>query len=86
MMDVSLINDGPVGVDYRCEDEAVYLFSFPPAPHLDGILIVSLQVTIEINTDPPKMDDPTSFEAPTEGDTFKGKVQKQFTLPASLLE
>ncbi|KAF2163700.1 hypothetical protein M409DRAFT_37206, partial [Zasmidium cellare ATCC 36951] len=24
MMDVSLINDGPVGVDYRCEDEAVY--------------------------------------------------------------
>lgn len=23
MMDVSLVNDGPVGVDYRCEDEAV---------------------------------------------------------------
>lgn len=23
MMDVGLINDGPVGVDYRCEDEAV---------------------------------------------------------------
>ena len=23
MMDVGLVNDGPVGVDYRCEDEAV---------------------------------------------------------------
>ena len=23
MMDVGLINDGPVGVDYRCDDEAV---------------------------------------------------------------
>lgn len=22
-MDVGLVNDGPVGVDYRCEDEAV---------------------------------------------------------------
>lgn len=24
MMDVGLVNDGPVGVDYRCEDEAVH--------------------------------------------------------------
>ena len=23
MMDVGLVNDGPVGVDYRCMDEAV---------------------------------------------------------------
>ena len=23
MMDVALINDGPVGLDYRCEDSAV---------------------------------------------------------------
>jgi D-aminoacyl-tRNA deacylase len=23
MMDVALVNDGPVGVDYRCEDSAV---------------------------------------------------------------
>jgi len=23
MMDVGIVNDGPVGVDYRCEDEAV---------------------------------------------------------------
>jgi len=56
MMDVGLINDGPV--------------------------------TIEINTDPPKMDNPTSFDLPIEGDAIsvKGKVQKTFTLPASLLE
>jgi len=46
------------------------------------------QVTIEINTDPPKMDNPTSFDLPIEGDAIsvKGKVQKTFTLPASLLE
>ena len=24
MMDVGLVNDGPVGVDYRCIDEAVH--------------------------------------------------------------
>jgi len=29
MMDVGIVNDGPVGVDYRCEDEAV--FSMPSA-------------------------------------------------------
>lgn len=27
MMDVALVNDGPVGLDYRCEDEAV---NIPP--------------------------------------------------------
>ncbi|KAK8245346.1 D-tyrosyl-tRNA deacylase, partial [Phyllosticta capitalensis] len=27
MMDVALVNDGPVGVDYNCEDEAVYISS-----------------------------------------------------------
>ncbi|KAJ9624921.1 D-tyrosyl-tRNA(Tyr) deacylase [Taxawa tesnikishii (nom. ined.)] len=65
MMDVGLVNDGPVGVDYTCEDGAV---------------------TIEINTDPPPMDNPTPFELPKEGESFKGKVQQTFTLPASLLE
>ncbi|KAL1303961.1 hypothetical protein AAFC00_000408 [Neodothiora populina] len=64
MMDVALVNEGPVGVDYCCEDE---------------------QVTIEIETNPPKMDNPTSFK-PEDGDTFKGKVHKTFELPASLLE
>lgn len=28
MMDVALVNDGPVGLDYRCEDEAVNLSVF----------------------------------------------------------
>ncbi|KAF2753414.1 hypothetical protein EJ05DRAFT_505054 [Pseudovirgaria hyperparasitica] len=37
MMDVALINDGPVGLEYRCEDS---------------------EVTIEIDTDPPKLDLP----------------------------
>lgn len=47
---------------------------------------LGMQVTIQIDTNPPKMDSPTDFEAPDDGDTFKGKVQKQFTLPASLLD
>ncbi|GAB7350021.1 hypothetical protein MBLNU459_g0695t1 [Dothideomycetes sp. NU459] len=54
MMDVGLVNDGPV--------------------------------TIVIDTNPPLMTDPSGFEAPEDGDTLKMKVQKQFILPASLLE
>ena len=30
MMDVGLVNDGPVGVDYRCQDEAVRIAPFLP--------------------------------------------------------
>jgi len=43
-------------------------------------------VTIEIDTNPPKMDNPTNLELPGGFDTVTGKIQKQFTLPASLLE
>lgn len=37
MMDVELKNDGPVGVDYRSEDAAVYIV-FPtfPAPQINS--------------------------------------------------
>lgn len=89
-MDVGLINDGPVGVDYCCEDEAVSLssclISSPSGATIDWIGLTGSQVTIEIDTDPPKMDNPTNFEPPNEGDTLKTKVQKTFVLPASLLE
>ncbi|KAK3684374.1 D-tyrosyl-tRNA(Tyr) deacylase [Vermiconidia calcicola] len=54
MMDVGLVNDGPV--------------------------------TIEIDTNPPEMKNPSAFEPPEDGDAFKGHVQKKFDLPASLLE
>ncbi|KAH0292846.1 hypothetical protein KCU62_g1664, partial [Aureobasidium sp. EXF-3399] len=54
MMDVALVNDGPV--------------------------------TIQIDTDPPKMDNPTSFDLPGDPLTHKGKLQTTFELPASLLE
>ncbi|KAG8625104.1 hypothetical protein KVT40_006855 [Elsinoe batatas] len=53
MMDVALINDGPV--------------------------------TIEIDTSPPPMKNPTGLELPEDA-TVKGKIEKQFILPASLLE
>ncbi|TKA83937.1 hypothetical protein B0A55_00249 [Friedmanniomyces simplex] len=68
MMDVGLVNDGPVGVDYRCIDEAV---------------------TIEIETNPAEMKNPTDFAAFTdelEDGNFKGHVHKTFDLPASLME
>ncbi|EMC92533.1 hypothetical protein BAUCODRAFT_151907 [Baudoinia panamericana UAMH 10762] len=66
MMDVGLVNDGPVGVDYRSIDEAV---------------------TIEIETNPPEVNNPSGFpDKPEFGDTFKGQVHKKFEMPASLLE
>lgn len=71
MMDVALVNDGPVGLDYRCEDEAV---------------------TIEIDSDPPKMDIPGSTGE--ESDRVKledlvnkmDRIQKEFKIPAELLK
>lgn len=45
-----------------------------------------LQVTIEIDTNPPEVKNPSGFQPPEEGDTYKGHVHKQFELPASLLE
>ncbi|KAK7517509.1 D-tyrosyl-tRNA deacylase [Phyllosticta citriasiana] len=73
MMDVALVNDGPVGVDYHCEDEAV---------------------TLEIDTDPPKMDTPGEKGASTNPDRIKleelmtkiGRIQKEYHIPAELLE
>ncbi|KAF2093730.1 putative aminoacyl-tRNA hydrolase [Rhizodiscina lignyota] len=73
MMDVALVNDGPVGVDYRCEDGAV---------------------TLEIDTDPPKMDLPggsvsTSINETMDMSELLGKMAKlntEFKIPAELLE
>lgn len=45
-----------------------------------------MKVTIEIDTNPPEMKNPSGFEPPEDGDTFKGQVHKKFDLPASLLE
>jgi D-aminoacyl-tRNA deacylase len=47
-----------------------------------------VQVTVEIETSPPEMKNPTGFtpSKPEDLDTFKGHVHKQFELPASLLE
>ncbi|CZT22348.1 probable D-tyrosyl-tRNA(Tyr) deacylase [Ramularia collo-cygni] len=53
MMDVGIVNDGPV--------------------------------TIEIETNPPEMKDPSGFP-PEDGETHKGKIQSTFEYPASLLE
>ena len=101
MMDVALVNDGPVGVDYRSIDEAVGItlsLLLPLAAFLDylphrhhSLTLDMPQVPIEIDTSPPVMSNPTSLSGldqsgPEENDTLKGHVQKQFILPASLLE
>ncbi|KAL5373227.1 hypothetical protein DPSP01_012859 [Paraphaeosphaeria sporulosa] len=81
MMDVALVNDGPVGIDYSCLDN---------------------EVTIQIDTDPPKMDDPTSlgpsgFGTPSNGTASTSvdvndlvnnmtRITKEFKIPAELLE
>ena len=83
MMDVALVNDGPVGIDYCCEDGAVNTSSSASIADANSFY---LQVTIQIDTDPPKMDNPTGFDLPEDADTYKGKLQTQFVLPASLLE
>ncbi|KAI4718845.1 hypothetical protein E4T48_04925 [Aureobasidium sp. EXF-10727] len=83
MMDVALVNDGPVGVDYTCEDGAVNTSLSAKVSILTWFL---LQVTIQIDTDPPKMDNPTNFDLPGDPLTHKGKLQTTFELPASLLE
>ncbi|KAK3069923.1 D-tyrosyl-tRNA(Tyr) deacylase [Teratosphaeriaceae sp. CCFEE 6253] len=79
MMDVGLVNDGPVGVDYSCIDEASLKTDGP----------IDAQVTIEIESNPPEAKNPTDFapfEKSEDDDTFKGHVHKTFDLPASLLE
>jgi len=71
MMDVTLVNDGPVGVDFNC---------------IDGV------VTIQIDTNPPKMENPSGLN--TEGQTVElndlvgnlTRITKEFQISAELLE
>lgn len=105
MMDVALVNDGPVGLDYTCLDNEVL-----PQPPVDASSTATMctttnlsvhQVTIVIDTCPPKMDNPTSLD-PTgiysEGSSASTtidindlvgnmtKITKEFKIPAELLE
>jgi len=71
MMDVTLVNDGPVGVDFNC---------------IDGV------VTIQIDTNPPKMENPSGLNM--EGQTVElndlvgnlTRITKEFQISAELLE
>ena len=74
MMDVELINDGPVGIDYRSDDSAVSnIATFSP---FDYKLMYVYQVTLEIDTTPPK---------PAQEDGSE-EEESTFEMPASLLE
>lgn len=114
MMDVALVNDGPVGVDYSCLDGEVlphlHISHPPPHPfcpvllhlHIDFLflsilpcvrvvgneLTCDIKVTIQIDTDPPKMDDPTSLGTVDAEDLVKKMVNitKEFQLHPELLE
>ncbi|PPJ52957.1 hypothetical protein CBER1_11084 [Cercospora berteroae] len=79
MMDVGLVNDGPVSDEQPPQE-------MPTTPCI-GLDFSSLdeEVTIEIDTNPPKMDNPSGFQTP-DSETFKGHMQKTFEYPAELLE
>ncbi|KAI9692720.1 MAG: D-tyrosyl-tRNA(Tyr) deacylase [Bogoriella megaspora] len=72
MMDVGLVNDGPVGVDYRCEDSAVTIEinTDPPKDYVD--------------VPEPQEDSVAGTLSNFKGGS--GEVHKTFTLPAELLE
>ncbi|KAF2138599.1 uncharacterized protein K452DRAFT_88884 [Aplosporella prunicola CBS 121167] len=74
MMDVSLVNDGPVGLDYRCEDEAVTLEidCDPPKMNVPG----------NADSGSSSEGDKVKIE---ELLTKIGRLQKQFNIPAELL-
>ena len=46
----------------------------------------NVQVTIEIDSNPPEMPNPSGLDLPTDMTEFKGNIHRQFELPASLLE
>lgn len=58
----------------------------PTIGQVNEVLILTLQVTIEIETNPPATKPPPSFEATENSDTSNGQVHRKFDLPASLLE
>ncbi|USW53378.1 Putative D-aminoacyl-tRNA deacylase DTD, D-aminoacyl-tRNA deacylase-like superfamily [Septoria linicola] len=78
MMDVGLVNDGPVS------DEPPQEMPTTPCIGVD-FSSVDEEVTIELETNPPKMDNPSGFQTP-DSETFKGHLQKTFEYPAELLE
>ena len=84
-MDVALVNDGPVGVDYSSEDGVVNALFRCSCPDCLGDTDRKKQVTIEIDAGPPPMANPTKLELPEDA-TVKTKIKQSFTLPASLLE
>ena len=45
-----------------------------------------MKVTIEIDTNPPEMKNPSGLQPFEGGEAYKGQIHKQFDLPASLLE
>ncbi|KAI7456885.1 hypothetical protein KC357_g2581 [Hortaea werneckii] len=70
MMDVGIVNDGPVGVDFRCIDEAV---------------TIEIETNPPEWKDPTGMASGKA-QKPEDGDTLKGHVHKRFEMPASLLD
>ncbi|EMF14554.1 aminoacyl-tRNA hydrolase [Sphaerulina musiva SO2202] len=78
MMDVGLVNDGPVS------DEPPQEMPTTPCIGLD-FSSLDEEVTIEIETNPPEMKNPSGFATP-DSETFKGHLQKTFEYPAELLE
>ena len=101
MMDVALVNDGPVGIDYCCLENEVH--PRPPSnQRLPKTRTDHTQVTIQIDTDPPKIGDSSSRGPggidPSNGSTTSTaadvndlvnnmtRITKEFKIPAELIE
>lgn len=88
MMDVALVNDGPVGLNFVSLDGEV-----SPLSRFLVQLTDEFKVTIEINSDPPPMDLPSSTSTSLNttlnmadlGSELK-RLSAEFKLPPELLE
>ena len=91
MMEVGLVNDGPVGVpaiDYRCDNEAVISSS---ATKCLGTDRWHMQVTLEIQTNPPRKEEKKAKEGGIVEIRKEGRVESMYEkiaaqLPQELLD
>lgn len=87
MMDVALVNDGPVGLNYISEDGVV---NAPSHVNMDIVCSRLSQVTVEIDTNPPPLEMPRGSRKGTMSvdDLVDGmqKINKEFVIPAELLQ
>ena len=84
-MGVNIQNSGPVSVDYSSRDEAVPISFFYKSSLHWVPLIIPIQVTIEIETNPPRAKEGVT-KAEDSDEEEKAKVAQSFQIPGELLD